>query len=226
MGDTRARILAEATRQLTRIGYGAFTVASVRDALGLSSGSMFHAFASKPALAAAVYVEGMASYQRAALDAIAGAADPQAALRAWIAAHLLWIEENKDLARYLFSTLPDEVTAEAEQPLRAHNDAFFGATASLFDRAAAAGLMARLPREVAHVICIGPAHEYGRRWAGGAVATSPRKLVGVLQEAALAALAATSSTTSSRATKTARVTNRGRSGTSRAARRPRKENRT
>jgi AcrR family transcriptional regulator len=44
-------------RELPRVGYAAFTMASVRDTLGLSNGSVFHAFPSKAALAAAVYVE-------------------------------------------------------------------------------------------------------------------------------------------------------------------------
>ena len=191
MGETGARILAEATRQLVRSGYSAFTIASVRDALGLSSGSMFHAFASKPALAATVYVEGMAAYQRAATAAITGAPDPESALRAWIAAHLAWIEDHRDLARYLFSTLPDEVSAEAAGPLAAHNEAYYATLVSLFENAADAGLMDSIARPVAHAICIGPAHDYGRQWTSGNAMAPPRKLTRMLQDAALAALAAT-----------------------------------
>lgn len=192
--DTRARIVAEATRQLTQLGYAAFTVAAVRDALKLSSGSMFHAFASKPALAAAVYVDGMAEYQRVAVAAMRRAGDPQRALNAWIAAHLGWIEDHRDMARYLFSTLPDEVMADAARPLAEHNAAFYAMLEQLFERATAAGLMGRLERRVAQVICIGPAHEYGRQWTRGDVALAPRKLTRTLQRAALAGLAATRTT--------------------------------
>ncbi|HKU38878.1 MAG TPA: TetR/AcrR family transcriptional regulator [Polyangiales bacterium] len=189
--DTRQRIVAEATRQLTRTGYAAFTIAAVRDALELSSGSMFHAFASKPALAAAVYVENMAEYQRSALAAIRRSSDPKRGICAWIAAHLGWIEDHRDVARYLFSTLPDDVMAEAAPALAEHNAAFYAALEQLFENAAAAGLMGRLERRVAQVICIGPAHEYGRQWTRGDVATPPRKLSRTLQRAALAGLAAT-----------------------------------
>jgi len=192
---TRARILAEATRQLTELGYAAFTIAGVRDALGLSSGSMFHAFASKPALAAAVYVEGMADYQRAAITAITSADSADAALRAFIAAHLAWIEDHRALARYLFGSLPDEVMAEAARPLAEHNAQFFGVLDALYLRLSRAGLMAALDRSVAQALCIGPAQEYGRQWTRGLASIPPRKLTRALQAAALAALASTSSST-------------------------------
>jgi len=191
MSDTRARILAEATCQLTAVGYSAFTMASVRDRLGLSSGSMFHAFPSKPALAAAVYVTGMADYHHKATRAITRARDPERALRAWIAAHLGWIEDHRDLARFLFATLPGEVMAEAELPLRAHNDRFYAALTELFEQAIAAGLMGRLERAVAQSLFIGAAHEYGRQWTRGNAPSPPRKLCRRFQDAALAALAST-----------------------------------
>ena len=195
---TKARILAEASRQLTTKGYALFTMAGVRDALGLSSGSMFHAFPSKAALAAAVYVEGMADYQRAATEAIEGARGPRAALRGWIAAHLGWIEDHRALSRYLFSTLPSEVMAEAAAPLAEKNRAFYGALATLFDAATAAGLMGRLDRRVAQAICIGPAQDYGRQWTRGHATTAPRRWTRVFQRAACAALAATNTTKGAR----------------------------
>jgi AcrR family transcriptional regulator len=190
MRSTRDRILAEATRQLTEQGYDAFTLANVRAALGLSSGSLFHAFPSKPALAAAVYVEGMAAYQRAAAVAIAKQT-PALALRAWIAAHMAWVEDNRDLARYLFSTLPEEVTALAIAPLAERNSAYYTALAALFEGAARAGLAGRLERPLAQALAIGPAQDYCRQWVLGRAKTPPRKLARTFQDAAIAALKAT-----------------------------------
>ena len=191
MRDTRSRIVAEATRQLPRVGYAAFTVAAVRDALRLSSGSMFHAFPSKAALAAAVYVEGMTDYQHAATEALEAASDPADAIRAWVAVHLGWIEAHRELARYLFSTLPDEVAVAASAPLAERNRDFYAALTRLFTAAHAAGLAGHLPRPVAQTLCIGPAHEYGRLWARGAAEVAPSSLVTMFQGAALAALAST-----------------------------------
>jgi AcrR family transcriptional regulator len=189
VADTRTRILAEATRQLIDLGYEAFTVAAVRDALGLSSGSMFHAFASKAALAAAVYVEGMSDYQRAASQAIH--ADAEAALRALIAVHLAWIEDHRALARYLFGTPPEEVMALARAPLSERNGEFFATLEGLYQRAADAGLCGRLDQRLAQALCLGPAQEYGRQWTRGNASISPRRVTRALQDAALAAFAST-----------------------------------
>lgn len=175
-------------------------MASVRDALALSSGSVFHAFASKAALAAAVYVEGMSDYQRAASQALA-APDAESALRQLIAVHLGWIEDHRALARYLFGTLPDEVMVLAKAPLAERNAEFFASLESLYQRAADAGLSARLEQRLAQALCIGPAQEYGRQWTRGNASISPRRVTRTLQDAAIAALASTLPTMSKRVRK-------------------------
>jgi len=191
MLDTRARILGEATRQLAELGYASFTVAAVRDALGLSSGSMFHAFASKASLAAAVFVEGMSDYQRAASQVIHGVDDAESAVRTLVAVHLAWIEDHRALARHLFGTLPDEVMSLAKDPLAARNVEFFASLESLYQRVAEAGLSGRIELRLAQVLCLGHAQEYGRQWTRGNAPLSPRKVTRALQDAAIAALAST-----------------------------------
>ncbi|HZJ28113.1 MAG TPA: TetR/AcrR family transcriptional regulator [Acidimicrobiia bacterium] len=191
MSDTRARILATATRQLLDRGYAAFTVASVREELRLSSGSMFHAYPSKAALAAAVYVEGMADYQRAAMAGLAISSDPEQTLRCLIDTHLGWVQDHPGLARFLFSTLPGEVVAEAAAPLAQRNATFYDALDRFYGRMTEAGLMGPLDRRVAHAICIGPAQEYCRQWTRDDHAAAPRELSSVLAEVALAAIRTT-----------------------------------
>lgn len=188
---TRQRILEEATGQLLAKGYAAFTIAAVRDALGLSSGSMFHAFASKPALVGEVFVQGMRDYQDVAIAAITAAVEPSRAIDAWIDAHLSWVGEHRDLARFLFATQPEEVIAASAGGLADANAAFYKAVDDLLAAAADAGLMAPLPRAVGYSLVIGPAQEYCRRWTRGDVDADPRSLAGPFQRAALAALRST-----------------------------------
>ncbi len=189
MTDTRTRILEEATRQLAEGSYATFTVASVRDALGISSGSMFHAFASKAALAAAVYVTGMAHYQRIASAALARGNTAELAVRSLIRAHLGWVEDHRGLARFLFSTLPEEVMSEAAAPLAAHNAAFYAALDAFYASLVAARLMPKLEMTVAHAICMGPVQEYCRQWVRSRVLEAPRRVAPLLENAALAGLA-------------------------------------
>ena len=188
---TRQRILEEATRQLLAKGYTAFTIAGVRDALGLSSGSMFHAFASKPALVGEVYVQGMRDYQDAAIVAITSSDDPAPAIGAWIEVHLSWVTAHRELARFLFATPPDEVIAASAAGLADANAAFYKAVDDLFASAVDAGLMAPSPLEVGHSLVMGPTQEYCRRWTRGAADAAPITLAGPFTRAAHAALLAT-----------------------------------
>ncbi|MEV0297443.1 TetR/AcrR family transcriptional regulator [Nocardia sp. NPDC050710] len=189
-GATRDRILAEATNQLLDKGYPAFTMAGVRDRLGLSSGSMFHAFGSKAELAAAVYVAGMLDYQGAILNRITAADAPEQAVRSLIDGHLGWVEDHRHLARFLFATLPDEVARFAKPDLAPHNQTFFEALDHHYtDLLGTARPGGRSHYPLAHAVCIGPAQEYCRQWIRGTVEATPRTLSPVFQNAALAALA-------------------------------------
>lgn len=193
--STRDRILAEAQVQLLERGYAAFTVAGVRDALGLSSGSMFHAFGSKAALAAAVHVEGMTGYQQvagAALggEALGGEADPERALRALVTAHLGWVEDHRALARWLFTSLPDEVAALARPALAAPNAAFFTRLADLYRRWGLPADPADDGFPLVHAVAIGPTQEYCRQWTRGTVSRPPSTLGPALADAAVAAVEA------------------------------------
>ncbi len=188
---TRERIVEEATKQLLECGYDAFTVASVRDVLGLSSGSMFHAFDSKPALVAEIFVSGMREYQQVATEAIGSHDRPDRAVGAWITAHLEWVTGNRDLARFLFSTQPDAVRERAVAPLAEANSVFYATVDALFARAVDHGLMAPTAFAIAYALTLGPAQDYCRRWARGEAQLVPADLANEFSAAAVAALAST-----------------------------------
>ena len=187
---TRRRILDVTAAHLGRDGYATLTLASVRDEAGVSNGSLFHAFASKAALAAAVYVEGMADYQQHATDAITldGSTDD---VRRLVATHLGWVEDHGPLARFLFSSLPDEVMGEVAGPLAERNERFFAALADFYEAMRRAGRMGELDLWTAHSICLGPSQEYCRQWVRGTTDRPPRHVADVLADAAIAALATT-----------------------------------
>lgn len=207
---TRDRILAEARRQLLDRGYDGFTVNGVRDALGLSTGSMFHAFGSRAELAAAVFVEGMTAYQHTVSQALRGEeAAPDSDVAAWeglcrlVAVHLRWVEDHPALARWLFTTIPDDVAAHVRPALAAPNRAFQAALAAVHARFAP-------PEEeggqaLLHALILGPAQEYCRRWIRGEATAPPTAATPVLQRAALGGLAALTGTGPDAATTAALV---------------------
>ncbi len=191
MGSTRERIVEEATEQLLGCGYDAFTMASVRDALELSSGSMFHAFGSKPELVAEVFVRGMQDYQRTAIEAIDSNDQAVRAVEAWIDAHLRWVTKNPDLARFLFSTQPDAVRESAAMPLEEANNAFYASVDALFELAVDQGVMAPTPVAIGYALVMGPAQDYCRRWTRGEADVEPAGIADAFAVAAIAALETT-----------------------------------
>ncbi|MEV6324547.1 hypothetical protein AB0M45_25655 [Nocardia sp. NPDC051787] len=151
---------------------------------------MFHAFGSKAELAAAVYVSGMLDYQRTVLDRLdPPGVDAEQAIRAMLDAHLGWVEDHRDLARFLFDTLPDEVARAAQPALVQHNRDFFAALERRYRELLGAVDVGAGGYPVAHAICAGPAQEYCRQWVRGRVTAPPRTLARILQDAAVAALA-------------------------------------
>ena len=61
--DTRRRVLDVALECFLADGYEQTTIARIRKLSGTSNGALFHHFASKEAIADALYVEAIASFQ-------------------------------------------------------------------------------------------------------------------------------------------------------------------
>jgi AcrR family transcriptional regulator len=61
--DTRTRILKAALACFTADGYEQTTTARIRERSGVSNGTLFHHFPTKEAIADALYVQAMSSYQ-------------------------------------------------------------------------------------------------------------------------------------------------------------------
>ena len=67
------RILQAALACFVERGYEQTTVARVRERSGVSNGALFHHFPTKEAIADALYVEAMASYQQGLWELLAPA---------------------------------------------------------------------------------------------------------------------------------------------------------
>jgi AcrR family transcriptional regulator len=66
--DTRSRILDAALASFVEAGYTQTTIERIRDRSGVSNGALFHRFPTKEAIADALYVDAIASFQQGLWD--------------------------------------------------------------------------------------------------------------------------------------------------------------
>src|ERR1700747_435760 len=102
--DTRPRILDAALACFLEAGYEQTTIARIRERSGVSNGTLFHRFPTKEAIADALYVESMASFQEGLWQLLARRPRSlRAAVRGTISHQLRWTEEQQDRARFLYT---------------------------------------------------------------------------------------------------------------------------
>src|SRR5581483_5021750 len=102
--SSRNAIMAAALELFASRGYAATTIEDVRDASGASTGSIYHHFGSKLSLAAAIFVEGLAAYQKEVLDLLQRHPEAEAGVRALVRHYLDWMCANQSLARFLLAS--------------------------------------------------------------------------------------------------------------------------
>ena len=102
--DTRGRILDAALACFVEAGYAQTTIARIRERSGVSNGALFHQFATKEAIADALYVEAMASFQQGLWELLERRPPSlREAVRGVIAHQIGWIEANGDRARFVYA---------------------------------------------------------------------------------------------------------------------------
>ena len=167
----RAEILDAALACFTEKGFTATTMADVKHASGASIGSIYHHFASKEELAAALYVEGLRDYQEGVVAVLRENPGAEEGIRGMVRHHLRWVKSKPELARYLLSSREAEVVLATRGPLRELNRTFFGEVEGWLEPHREAARLRRLPFDVHHAILIGPAQELARLWLAGRTST-------------------------------------------------------
>ena len=161
--DRRRQILDAALASFLEKGYAATSIADIRTRSGASTGSIYHFFSGKGALAEALLreaVAGWAGLSSAALDASASA---ETAIKASVRGLMLW--GFAEPARFRFM---DEVRNLAPSepdfaPVRDLLDNGQTLGAAQYARMTAAGAVRNLPFPIAHALMLGPAYAYLRR---------------------------------------------------------------
>lgn len=188
--STRTKILTTAANLFDAGGFDQTTIADICAAAQVSNGSFFHAYRSKDALGAALYLQALEHYHDHMLAAVAGDPDAATGLARLIQAHVQWVETRAREARFLFEQSRADWLTHVRDAQAAENARFADAMDRWLTPLIAAGAVIDLPRPLFFAQLIGPAQLICRAWLSGRAAKPPAHEVEALVAAAQRALLA------------------------------------
>jgi AcrR family transcriptional regulator len=186
---TRRRILDAALGCFIEEGYEATTVARIRERSGTSNGALFHHFRAKEAIADALFVDAVSSYQEGMWELMRRRPRSlRAAVHGAIAHQLGWTEQHADLARFLYMRGPLGFDSPAGPELDSRNRELEAGFRAWMAPLVEAGHIRATSTLMISAIVSGPAHAVARRWLAGRLEARPTEFVEELADAAWAAL--------------------------------------
>ncbi|HXR28920.1 MAG TPA: TetR/AcrR family transcriptional regulator [Solirubrobacteraceae bacterium] len=190
--ETRTRILQAALACFVERGYEQTTVARVRELSGVSNGALFHHFPTKEAIADALYVEAMGSYQQGLWELLRRRPRSlRAGVLGTISHQLSWTEQNEDRARLLYMRGHLDWDSPAGSQLQELNSALAAAYRDWMTPLVRAGQIRPMSMLMLTAIVTGPAHAIARRWLAGHLEHPLQSHAEELADAACAALSGT-----------------------------------
>ncbi len=115
-------ILDEAARLFRAQGFHGTSVRDIVRAVDMLPGSLYYHFATKEALLAAVYAEGVRRISEAVAVALAGRRDPWERLEAACVAHLEALLQESDYAQVVIRVRPSDAPSVAAELVRLRDD--------------------------------------------------------------------------------------------------------
>jgi AcrR family transcriptional regulator len=193
--DTRRRVLDVALECFLADGYEQTTIARIRKLSGTSNGALFHHFASKEAIADALYVEAIASFQAGLWELLSRKpASLHDAVHGAIAHQLTWTEQNAALARFVYARGHLDWNSPQGAELAALNSGLAAAFKEWMAPLVRSGEIRPGPMLLITAVVSGPAHAIAQRWLAGQVDRPLTSFVDELTDAACAGLRATPAT--------------------------------
>jgi AcrR family transcriptional regulator len=187
--DTRRRILDAALTSFVDDGFERTTIARIRERSGASNGALFHHFASKEAIADALYVEAIASFQTGLWDLVrARPRSLRAAVRGTIGHQLTWVEHNRRLATFVYARDHLDPDSPGGASVSALNRELASAWREWMTPLLERGELSVTSMVVISSIVGGPAHAIARRWLARHLDQPPSAFIDALTDAACAGL--------------------------------------
>jgi AcrR family transcriptional regulator len=180
----RHEILDAALACFVEKGLVATTIEEIRLAAGASIGSLYHHFASKDDLAAALYVEGLRDYQTGAVAELRAHPEAEEGIKTAVIHHLRWVMGHNDLAYFIFLMGGLNSPSLHADELLDLNHSFFSEYRRWLSRHIRSGEVRKIPPDLYYALWIGPAHELARHLLSGRVKTPWEQAADLLAETA------------------------------------------
>ena len=134
-------------------------------------------------------ISELENYQRLSMDVLARhETDPEAGLRALVALHLSWTEEDPERARLIARHRNEVAAVPLGERLANSNREWFGRMKKWIDSQADAGRIAPVSFNLLHAVVFAPTQEVAKLWLAGRLKRSPAEYAGPLGDAAVAAV--------------------------------------
>ena len=190
--SVRTRILDSALSCFIEFGYDQTTIARIRERSEVTNGALFHHFPSKEAIADALYVEALGSFQEGLWDLLARKPrSARSAVRVVLAHQLAWTEAHSDRARFLYMRGHVDWDTPAGAELAARNRSLADAYREWMAPLVRNGQVRPMSMVMATAIVGGPAHAIARRWLAGDLREPLSAYLDELVDAAAAGLSGT-----------------------------------
>jgi len=135
-------------------------------------------------------VEALEGYQRLTIELLERHDDPEACVRALVALHLRWTEEDPDRARMVARHRHAVMAGPGRERLTASNARYFELTRGWLRREAEAGRLPAVSFNVFHALVFAPTQELAKHWLGGRLRRAPGEYADRMGRAAWAGLVA------------------------------------
>jgi AcrR family transcriptional regulator len=178
----RFAIIKAALECFVEMGYTQATIEKIREFSGVSNGSLYHHFKCKEELAAAVYLEGITNYQEGIAEILLKEPTAEAGVKAIVAYHLNWVNENKSWATFLFNMRRSDLTKDAEGALSGANERFYKLLNGWLKKQKAAGAINDMSSSSLLPLILGPCQEFSRLWLSGKLKTSLARAIADISE--------------------------------------------
>jgi AcrR family transcriptional regulator len=185
--ERRESILEAALDCFLEKGYIATTINDIREASGATTGSIYHFFDGKGALAMALLedaVEGWSGESQAASDTA------EAVVRASAGGLVTWGLKNPELFRFMDEIRALAVTAPEFEAIADTLAQGQGNAQAAYSKFAKARKVKDLPWPIAHSLILGPAYNYLRLATAGRARIAAKRAAEAIADAAWAAVKA------------------------------------